>query len=83
MTNKEKILIANLLELASDKFSNHGCNDLGESIWDGWTKEEREKLLNDFFRSQGDEEMIDQGYVDIADWLLMYLLAEKLKEESI
>jgi hypothetical protein len=28
MTEAEAVLAANLLELASDKFSNHGCNDL-------------------------------------------------------
>lgn len=28
MTDAERVLAANLLDLASEKFANHGCNDL-------------------------------------------------------
>lgn len=34
MTIKEKELAAKMLELASEEFSNHGCNDVEESDCD-------------------------------------------------
>ena len=41
MTEKEKKLTKDLLEIASDQFSNNGCNDVDDELYNGWTLEER------------------------------------------
>lgn len=52
MNTKEKLIAAKMLETASDKFSNHGCNDVDDDFWDGWTKEERQNFVKEFCNCQ-------------------------------
>ena len=48
ISKKELALAAKMLELASDQFSNHGCNDVDGNVYDGWTLEERQQFVKDF-----------------------------------
>ena len=80
LTPKESRLAAALLELASDQFSNHGCNDMETQILSEFTEEEKIDICLDINRRNGD----DCGlYFDsIPDWLWMQYLADKLKEDN-
>ena len=88
MPDKWLKLAGEMLELASDQFSNHGCNDWR---WpDDWTQKEREGLakamtVQNFGRPMTQEE--EQDAVDIAkcefgppDWWVMDFLGQKLGE---
>jgi len=70
-------LAANLLEEASNEFSNHGCNDLCESTKDEVTDEE--SLCKDMQKWNGDPEWPEKIEY-IGDSSLMSYLAYKLKQ---
>lgn len=89
LTDKEGALVAELLELASDQFSNHGCNDF--DLPKSWSREEIAELLRSIHRWNGDEdEMEADGEFDpkrkhirtTYDWLLMTYFAAKLRGDS-
>lgn len=82
MTKKEKKLIADLLRMASDSFSNNGCNDLPENIWDGWTDEERKKLISVYYKANNEPEEAAEGHIDIEDYVLMDFMANKIDPEK-
>lgn len=82
MTNREKILAANLLELAANEFSNHGCNDVDESVFKDWTIEERREFVKGFYKYNGDPENYDENYLHLGDSILMDYLANKLKDNQ-
>jgi hypothetical protein len=42
LNEKEKQLAAHWLDEASNIYGSHGCNDVEEKVWNGWTKEERQ-----------------------------------------
>jgi hypothetical protein len=75
-------LAADLLEEASDEFSNHGCND-----WDfpsDWTKEEQQEFVKAMNEDNGTPEEYDPEHLHVPDWWVMSFLArqiKKLKEE--
>lgn len=75
------LLAANMLELASEKFSNHGCNDLSKEALDLVTDDK--KLCDDVRKWNGDEEC---EWPESASWIgddsLMHYLSDKLKEEA-
>jgi hypothetical protein len=81
MTQKEKILISILLDLASDEFATHGCNDLDDAFWAGWTKEERQELMKDFHKYNGDPENYDPEFLHVGDSSLMGYFSKKLLRE--
>lgn len=82
-------LAGQLLEMASEKFSNAGCNDLN---WpDGWTPEMRRELVvamveanthrtADKFTAGDREEVEHHVRSDQApgDWWLMWFFADRL-----
>lgn len=82
MNTKEKLLTSNMLRLASNKFSNFGCNDLDEDIWTGWCINERQDLVKEFCEYNGDVENYDPDFLHLSDWLLMEFLAHKLETET-
>ena len=78
--NQEKILIANLLQLASNVFSNHSCNDLPDEFFKDWDKEEKEALVKKFWEWNGTPE--ERCSVEaIGNSSLMQYFAEKLLKE--
>ena len=80
MNIKEKQLAAKMLELASEQFSNHGCNEVEDSVYDGWTIEERKGFVKNFHDWNGDPEDYDEDFLHIGDSTLMAYFADKLKE---
>lgn len=79
MKNKEFSLAAKLLKMADEEFGNHGCNDVDESFWDGWTKEERQEFVKEFHEWNGDPEEYDPNFLHLPDFCLMGFLAAKLE----
>lgn len=83
MTNTEKKLIAALLDLASEKFSNHGCNDfdLAEIVPD---VEERRAIAREYYEHNNEPEEFnpDNKYESFEDWILMDHFAGKLRGEA-
>jgi len=79
MNNKEKKLAAYLLERADEVFSNYGCNDVDESVFADWTKEERIELVRSYHETNGDPEEFNPDYLHLPDFALMWYMAKKLK----
>ena len=79
MTTKEKELAAKMLELASEEFANHGCNDVEESVYEGWTLDERKQFVKDFWEWNGSPQDYDEKCLHLQDHAIMSFLAFKLK----
>lgn len=77
LTEKERKLAADLLELAKDEFENHTCNDVEEGIWEGWTIEQRKQFLKEYHEWSG--QLHEENDFYIGDWEIMIFLAHKLK----
>jgi hypothetical protein len=72
------LLAANMLELASEKFSNHGCNDLQPDALKLVTNEK--VLCDDIRKWNGDTECEWPEKANlIGDDSLMHYLSDKLK----
>lgn len=82
MTKKEKQLAAKMLEYAANEFSSHGCNDVKESVYDGWSLEERQQFVKEFHEWNGDPEEYSPNNLHLGDSTLMDFLAKKLKESD-
>lgn len=80
LTKTEAKLAAALLKMASETYSNHGCNDFDVSMI-GVTDKESKKLWEKLKKRNGDNDDIGSGPIHI-DWLLMSYLASRLQEES-
>jgi hypothetical protein len=82
MKANELKLAAVMLEMAENEFSNHGCNDVDESVWKDWSIEERRTFVKEIGEWNGDTEEYDEDHLYLPDWYIMAFLAHKLKEES-
>lgn len=80
-------MAALLLDMASDKFSNHGCNDLPKEFIDavGLTDEEKLQFVTEYYEWNGDlEEAKKYGWIkashfdNMGDSTLMRFVARKL-----
>lgn len=74
-------MISKLLEMAGDKFSNHGCNDLPKDFYNGMSETDIKQLYKDYHEWNGDLEDYngDVGY--LGDDSLMNFLSEYIKED--
>lgn len=82
MNDKEKILISKLLDLASDEFSNHGCNDIDEEWFKDWTKEEKYELMESYYKQNNELDLFENdSEITIGDSMLMEYFAKKFREE--
>ena len=45
MKPHEKLLAAQMLRLASDEFTSHGCNDVDDLVYEGWTLDQRKEFV--------------------------------------
>lgn len=83
MTKLEKKLAARLLDIASDQFSNHGCNDFDLKAVMPNVKDRR-ALAMSMHEDNGDPEEFDPkcSYDNMPDWWLMSYLSQKLKREA-
>ena len=78
----ERELAASMLEIAAEKFSNHGCNDVEESLFGGWTLEQRQEFARQYHEWNGDPEEYDPKYFHLPDWAIMSFLADRLRYET-
>lgn len=79
MTKSENKVIAELLRLASNTFSNHGCNDF--TLPD--TEENRNIIAGMGRWADPDEPRpvrVSEGKIWVQDWMLMDYMADKLEE---
>jgi hypothetical protein len=81
MSKKEKDLAAMFLQVASSAFSHNICNDVPEKIFKEWTKEERIKLVREYYIWNGDPDEFSESHLHIPDFALMSFLAHKLENE--
>ena len=70
-----------MLKISSNEFSNHGCNDVDESIYEDWNIEERREFVKEIHEWNGDPECYDENFLHTPDWVLMSFLASKLEAE--
>jgi hypothetical protein len=84
MTRTEKLLAAELLRMASEQFSNYGCNDfeLSSRVPD---KYERDSLVRAYHADNGDPEEYYEaegpGDYRLPDFAAMSFLANRLEAE--
>lgn len=93
MKHYEKKLAAKLLRLASDKFSNFGCNDFDMEEAGELSPEEQEQLIRDYHEYNQNGEPMEPDDIEqlehdlkhpryaLGDWCLMDLLAHKLERD--
>jgi hypothetical protein len=75
---KEKELLAKFVDLASAEFVNHGCNDVEDSFFDGWTIEERQAFVKEYHEWNGDPGGYHPDFLHLPDFAIMSFLADKL-----
>lgn len=78
MNAKEKEVAKIILEMAMDELGNNGCNDVDESIYKDWTKEERIEFMKKFHEWNGDPEEFDERMLHIPDYALVGFLTDRL-----
>jgi hypothetical protein len=84
MTNKEKLFVSKLLEMASKEFTRHGCNDLPKEMRDYFTdKEWAEINLKAAQNNEHTDTPKDITELKWYDWYCMTYFAHLLEEESI
>jgi len=76
MTELERKLIAKLLTMASEEFSNHGCNDFHLLRDGGLTEAEAAEVQLALVRDGVADEPSSGAYT--CDWMLMTWLAKKV-----
>ena len=79
MTKAEQKLAAELLNTASDKFGNHGCNDY--SLPDTPENRKLVEASNKFNFGEDVELNISKGKIWTTDFSLMGYLADRLEKE--
>ena len=77
-TDKENQLTSKFLTLASEEFGSRGCNDVEERFWDGWSKEERQQFVKEYYMWNGDPENFNPNYLHIPDFAIMHFLSYKV-----
>lgn len=82
MTRNELILAARMLTECADHYGNHCCNDVDELMWHGWTIEERQKFVKEYYDNIGEAENYDCNWLHLMDWTIMAILADKLVREA-
>jgi hypothetical protein len=82
VTNTEKRLAAEVLELASDSFSNHGCNDFILADTPGNREFVRAMNVGSGIEGEDAEPNPHNGKLYVQDWMVMSYCARLLKQES-
>lgn len=83
ISKNELLLASALLDIAGDKFGDHGCNDF--NIAPFLNRKEREELIKEFHEWNGDPEEYNDKEAESGlfyDFALMHYLAFKLKKKA-
>lgn len=78
MKKNELELAAEMLELASDTFSNHGCNDY--YLPEKWSQDECDEFMLAMETWNRSPENYSPGCRVTDDWMVMSYLAAKVKQ---
>lgn len=71
---------ADMLEMAADKFSNHGCNDWN---WPAdWTEDEKDICRQSMSIANNDQSYDPEDWEYVGDWQMMSFLSKVLREEA-
>lgn len=81
MTNKEKILMSGLLQIAGFQFSHHTCNNVPDILFHDWSLKEKQQLAKEIEDWNCTPEEYDKDNLEFTDWILMSFLADKLLKE--
>jgi hypothetical protein len=80
---KGEILVASrLLARASDEFSNHGCNDMAQSMFLDVSDEEKLQMEQAYNTSNSEDPDDYVKFEYIQDWAWMQYLSDKLNHLS-
>lgn len=82
MNKRERELAAKMLDLVDEEFGNHGCNDVDEETWDGWTKRQRQAFVKAYHEWNGDPEEYHPDRLHLPDFAIMAFLAFRLRKEE-
>lgn len=82
MTTLEKKLAAKMLDISSDEFGNHGCNDVDDAMFEGWELWERQDFCRRYHEWNGDPEEYDPNFLHIPDYAIMSFLSHILTESA-
>lgn len=82
MNALERNLAAEMLQLARQYFGNHGCNDVSDKVWEGWSIEQRRQFVKEYHQYNGDPEEYDPNFLHLPDYAIMGFLAYKLKDDT-
>ena len=80
MNPKWLSVAAEMLDLASEEFSNHGCCD-----WEfpaDWTLSDKQELVEAMHEDNGSPEEYNPNYLSVPDWWVMCFLASRLQKEA-
>lgn len=82
MTPEELRLAAHLLDMASEEFGNHGCNDFDMASLA--SPETRDALVAEFYADDPDYNPTHVSGPDyrLMDWMAMDLMADKMRQEA-
>ena len=80
MNLKERELAAQMLDAASDEYSDHGCNDW--NFPSDWTHEERLTFVKDYHDFNGNPGDFLPTHLHLPDFAVMSFLAHKLRMET-
>ena len=83
--NEAKILV-NLLTMAGDEFSNHGCNDFLVARELGLDEETAKRVGQELTRAMvengsADSEQLSNSGANLYDWQLYHHFAKKIRHE--
>jgi len=78
LTDTEARIVAALLDRASEKFSNFGCNDF-DARTVGLDEEGRRALWRQLAEWSKDPDLSEMSHHWFLDWMLMSFFADKLK----
>lgn len=86
MTRGELLLASRLMGAAADTFSNFGCNDMEQKMFEGIDKDELDRMVKDY-ETQANADCDEEDYCEfelrnIGDSGWMQYLAGRLLDES-
>jgi len=73
------------LKKCEEEFSKHGCNDVPDKFYDGWSEEEIKEFNHKLNLYNGISEKIDDQYVENAyqyDWWVLGYFSKIFKEKG-
>jgi len=80
VSDAERIVAGRLLNMASEEFGNHGCNDMDMSVFESVSVQARTEMtaaFNEWNGSAGEDEI---QFTHIGDWAWMAFLAARLEQ---